>query len=70
MYFCAPFFSFFVLFTPVVTKNSKIHLKNADYSPGHRLVCPTYKESPETVVATNYNVMRILQHFGLLLTCH
>ncbi len=33
------------------------------------LVCPTYKNSPKIDVATNYNAVRISQHFGLLLTC-
>ncbi len=38
------------------------------FSPGYCLVYPTYKESLEIDVATHYNVIEILQHFGLLST--
>ncbi len=39
------------------------------FSPSHHLVCSTHEESPKMGITKNYNVVGILQHFGLSSTC-
>ncbi len=46
-------------------------MKSADifFSPGHRLVHPTYKILRKVGVATNANVGRNLRHLADITTC-
>ncbi len=61
----------FLKFTPVVPKNSKIQqkMKNTDIFSATSSGMPYIQRISKMDAATNYNIIRILQHLANFMTC-
>ncbi len=64
------FFFFHVMYSSC-PRESKNAIKNEKclFSPGHRVVCPTYKMLQKVDVATNDKCQRISRHLADITTC-